>query len=594
MQEMQFLNLRQPHGAPAGTQIDSPTKASLGTQGVFPVPQEFQNHIDSSESAEGLNLRSAPLEVPIDSGLEARFASTLVSKETIIDGAPQDQSLVLVDIQDITASSPEGAKKFLIEAGLIPTPLPVPEEKAQPLIEASPEQLGAKSEASEIQPADVDADYPSMEFIVPLMAAHQMLTEVPIVALSGGITGTTSEQNQLSLEVGDAQINPESTPRAIEMNALSTTTLKEPIIDGADVVMPLGIQISALETHIAPIANTPPSRDAGLSLLDVDSVETHNQTANNSTYVSPSQQSSLSPDQGLQSLAKLTTPIGTEGATGSSSASTSQAEPKNHIPQSNSAPSPLMTATPLSAQTQSTPPTTMGDPLMDPDSPPVESSTLPTVTPSNDAKIEPKSTTTAAERGAALYSSTADGAPAQLGLEGALNTKGIEVPSLYGVFEGAAAQVDQIPQFDQLTQTTRVELPARLAAQIADVARYLPDGPIEISLSPEELGKVRLTFQVSEGGAMNVVVAAERADTLEFMRRNVDSLLAEFSDLGYEGSSFQFQQDSQNSSQDNSGRPEATVSSKIEDDVGTPEIKLNTPTPARLRLDVPTSLDLKM
>ncbi len=98
----------------------------------------------------------------------------------------------------------------------------------------------------------------------------------------------------------------------------------------------------------------------------------------------------------------------------------------------------------------------------------------------------------------------------------------------------------------------RAELPTRVAIQIADVARQLPDRPVEITLTPEELGKVRLSFHLSENGAMNVVVAAERADTLELLRRNIDSLASEFHDMGYSGSGFSFEsfgQDSQDHEQ---------------------------------------------
>ncbi len=98
----------------------------------------------------------------------------------------------------------------------------------------------------------------------------------------------------------------------------------------------------------------------------------------------------------------------------------------------------------------------------------------------------------------------------------------------------------------------RTELPTRVAMQIADVARQLPDRPVEITLTPEELGKVRLSFHLSENGAMNVVVAAERADTLELLRRNIDSLASEFHDMGYSESGFSFEsfgQDSQDHEQ---------------------------------------------
>lgn len=95
------------------------------------------------------------------------------------------------------------------------------------------------------------------------------------------------------------------------------------------------------------------------------------------------------------------------------------------------------------------------------------------------------------------------------------------------------------------TMMSRTQIPAQIAGQIAEAARVLPDRPIEISLSPEELGKVRLTFQLSESGAMSVVVQAEKPDTAELLRRNIHMLSEEFAALGYEGSQFAFASDGQ-------------------------------------------------
>jgi flagellar hook-length control protein FliK len=219
--------------------------------------------------------------------------------------------------------------------------------------------------------------------------------------------------------------------------------------------------------------------------------------------------------------------------------------------------------------------------------------------PTEVAETETQTTTvpTAAERSALLYASISEGGPQKLGPQEGLSALGLETSPLYGGYESVSARLDQISQADQLTQTNRIELPARLAAQIADVARQLPDGPIEISLSPEELGKVKLTFQVSENGAMNVVVAAERAETLEFMRRNIDSLLAEFSDLGYEGSSFQFQQDGQNANDNNAEQFGSSGSGTVTGDAdgnATAKTDSHVPLPVRLHLDGASGMDLRL
>lgn len=98
----------------------------------------------------------------------------------------------------------------------------------------------------------------------------------------------------------------------------------------------------------------------------------------------------------------------------------------------------------------------------------------------------------------------------------------------------SASQLAMSPVLD------RTHLPAHLAGQLAEAAKVLPNRPVELHLSPEELGKVKLTFQVSDTGAMTVVIQAEKADTNDLLRRNIHLLSEEFSSLGYEGSQFEF------------------------------------------------------
>lgn len=215
---------------------------------------------------------------------------------------------------------------------------------------------------------------------------------------------------------------------------------------------------------------------------------------------------------------------------------------------------------------------------------------------STEKAAQPSSAPTA-ERSAELYSGVTDVAKLQAAAEREAKPQDMELPTFYGSVDGASARLETLSQIDPLSPTSRVELPARLAAQIADVARQLPDGPIEISLSPEELGKVKLTFQVSENGAMNVVVAAERAETLEFMRRNVDSLLAEFSELGYEGSSFQFQQDDQSGSGENAdqfGASQTSTTGDTDDRAQNATTDSTVSSPVRLHLDGTSGMDLRL
>jgi len=75
--------------------------------------------------------------------------------------------------------------------------------------------------------------------------------------------------------------------------------------------------------------------------------------------------------------------------------------------------------------------------------------------------------------------------------------------------------------------------------QLVGAIRAGGDGTFDVQLSPEELGRVRLTL-TSDGAEMIVSIAAERVETLELMRRHIDLLARDFRDLGYTSVQFTF------------------------------------------------------
>jgi flagellar hook-length control protein FliK len=89
--------------------------------------------------------------------------------------------------------------------------------------------------------------------------------------------------------------------------------------------------------------------------------------------------------------------------------------------------------------------------------------------------------------------------------------------------------------------TARMDLPRHVAQQVADVARMMPDRPVELTLNPEELGRLRMTFTV-DGGSMAVAVTAERPETMDLLRRHIDALAQELREIGYEDVRFDFAQ----------------------------------------------------
>ncbi len=96
--------------------------------------------------------------------------------------------------------------------------------------------------------------------------------------------------------------------------------------------------------------------------------------------------------------------------------------------------------------------------------------------------------------------------------------------------------------------TTASSVPAAFPAQAQAAAQQIiaalaaPDGPrhgdhpIEIALDPPELGRVRLTL-TEVNGAMTLSITADRAETVDLMRRHLDLLSQEFARAGLGGPS---------------------------------------------------------
>lgn len=96
----------------------------------------------------------------------------------------------------------------------------------------------------------------------------------------------------------------------------------------------------------------------------------------------------------------------------------------------------------------------------------------------------------------------------------------------------------------------RAETPAMIARQMAEALQKLPDRPVEISLNPKELGRVRMNISAADAG-ITVTIVTERPETLDMMRRNIDQLVREFQAIGYNDINFAFSEgEAQNSFSD--------------------------------------------
>lgn len=91
----------------------------------------------------------------------------------------------------------------------------------------------------------------------------------------------------------------------------------------------------------------------------------------------------------------------------------------------------------------------------------------------------------------------------------------------------------------------RSEPPRPVAHQLADAVRTASSGTIEVKLAPEELGRVKLSLTPSEAG-LTITVLADRPETLDLIRRNIDVFAQDLRQQGHQNLSFQFGQQDRN------------------------------------------------
>jgi len=86
----------------------------------------------------------------------------------------------------------------------------------------------------------------------------------------------------------------------------------------------------------------------------------------------------------------------------------------------------------------------------------------------------------------------------------------------------------------------RPDLARHAIVQIAETIRATGERAMELRLQPEELGRVSMTM-TQDGAGLSVALAADRADTMDLIRRHIDLLAEELRRLGYASVSFSFE-----------------------------------------------------
>ena len=109
---------------------------------------------------------------------------------------------------------------------------------------------------------------------------------------------------------------------------------------------------------------------------------------------------------------------------------------------------------------------------------------------------------------------------------------------------------------------TAPQQPSGIGELLAGMGRSGQSGPIEIALSPEELGRVRL-HMVPSGDTMRVTIMIERPETMDLFRRGAEGFLNDLRQAGFSGATLDF------SAWDN-GTPSRPPSQPTASDEGAP------------------------
>lgn len=177
-------------------------------------------------------------------------------------------------------------------------------------------------------------------------------------------------------------------------------------------------------------------------------------------------------------------------------------------------------------------------------------------------------------------------------LAGTPETNGGDAVDLLITPEFAALEArsfDTAPLVRHDSTLNRPEVMRHVAQQLTDVARQMPDRPVELALNPEELGRLRLTFTTTDAG-LHVAVIAERGETMDLLRRHIESLAQDFRELGYRDVKFDFSGNGARSDADTSTREDTDQ----ENNASPNALSQDSVDPIKLSLEPSTGLDLRL
>jgi Flagellar hook-length control protein FliK len=105
-------------------------------------------------------------------------------------------------------------------------------------------------------------------------------------------------------------------------------------------------------------------------------------------------------------------------------------------------------------------------------------------------------------------------------------------------------QAVSAPQALASPTTTHAPVVGATAQIIAAIKANRRSDTIEIRLDPPELGRVKIDFTMETMDSVKAILSAERAETLDHMRRNIGELAAQLKDAGFKSMEFEFAKNS--------------------------------------------------
>ena len=170
---------------------------------------------------------------------------------------------------------------------------------------------------------------------------------------------------------------------------------------------------------------------------------------------------------------------------------------------------------------------------------------------------------------------------------GTENTVSVNLDSDLLVSEGSTKRIGALGSLGAEPLVARSDVPKAITAQMAEAVRSNANGSFEVKLSPEELGRVKLSLSPTEAG-LTVTILAERPETMDLIRRNLEIFAQDLRQQGHQSIHFQF------GSNENSSQQSYVTESLDEESSVTEEHRLvDVPTTPKM-MTVDGRLDLRL